>query len=123
MTAINSQNLVRLEDTIPETNLVAIIRQEPAEITRFNRLEFRPSFDDLDYLIFATLSLPSGDRIGLIRHQNSPSPGTEICVSYERPPTAVVIQEALSEMNLTVDDLTWIHPEYERQLNELKLLK
>jgi hypothetical protein len=121
MTAINSQNLVRLEDTIPETNLVAIIRQEPAEITRFNQLEFRPSFDDLDYLIFATLSLPSGDRIGLIRHQNSPSPGTEICVSYDRPPTAVVIQEALSEMNLTVDDLTWIHPEYERQLKELKV--
>ena len=118
MIAINSQNLVRLEDTIPETNLVAIIRQEPAEITRSNQLEFRPSFDDLDYLIFATLSLPSGDRISLIRHQNSPSPGTEICVSYNQPNTAAVIQEALIEMNCTVDDLIWIHPEYKHQLKE-----
>jgi hypothetical protein len=118
LSAINSQNLIRLEDSIPETNLVAIIRQEPAEITKLTQVEFRPSFDDLDYLIFATLSLPSGDRIGLIRHQNSPSVGTEICVSCDRLNTAAVIQEALSKMNLTVNDLTWIHPEYEQQFKE-----
>jgi hypothetical protein len=116
MTAITRQNLIRLEDSIPETKLVAIVRQEPAEITGAKKLEFRQSFDDLDYLVFATLSLPSGDRIGLIRHQNSPSPGTEICVSYDRRSGATILQEALGEMNLTVDDLTWIHPEYEQQV-------
>ena len=118
MTVIKSQNLVRLEDSIPETKLVAIVNREPAEIAAVNHLEFRPSFDDLDYLVFATLSLPSGARLGLIRHENSPSPGTEICVGHDRPNTAAVLQEALLEMNLTVDDLTWIHPEYEQQLRD-----
>jgi hypothetical protein len=114
MTVIKSQNLVRLEDSISETNLVAIVRLEPVEINRLNKLEFRPSFDDLDYLVFATLSLPSGESVGLIRHQNSPSPGTEICVQHNQPNTSAVIQEALREMNFTVNDLTWIHPEYEQ---------
>lgn len=116
MTAIKSQNLIPLEDSIPETKLVAIVNREPAEITKVNKLEFRPSFDDLDYLVFATLSLPSGDRLGLIRHQNSPSPGTEICVRHNQLNIAAVLQEAIAEMNLTIEDLTWIHPEYEQQL-------
>ncbi len=111
MTTNPSQNLVRLEDSIAETELVAIIRQEPAEITRLNKLEFRQSFDDLDYLVFATLSLPSGNKVALVRHENSPSSGTEICVKYNQPNTAAILQEALTEMNLTLKELTWIHPE------------
>jgi hypothetical protein len=116
MTVIKSQNLIPLEDSIPETKLVAIVNREPAEITKVNKLEFSPSFDDLDYLVFATLSLPSGDRLGLIRHDNSPSPGTEICVGHNQINIAAVLQEAITEMNLTIDDLTWIHPEYEQPL-------
>ena len=116
MTAINSQNLVRLEDSIAETNLVAMIRQEPAEIQMTNKLEFRSSFDDLDYLVFATLSLPSGDHLGLIRHENSPAPGVEICVRHNQPNIPAVLQAAIAEMNLTIEDFTWIHPEYEQQL-------
>ena len=118
MTAIDSQNLVRLEDHIAETKLVAMLRQEPAEISRVHQLEFRPSFDDLDYLFFATLSLPSGDRLGLVRRDNSPVSGTEICVRQDLKNIPAVLQQAMAEMNLTFDDLTWIHPEYERQVRD-----
>lgn len=111
-----SQNPVRLEDTISETNLVAIIHQEFAEIDRLKDLKFYNGFDDLDYLVFTTLSLPSGNRVGLVRHKNSPAPGIEICVSYNHPNIAEVLKEALMEMNLTILDLTWIHPEYKNSL-------
>ncbi len=116
MTVTRSQNLVRLEDSIAETKLVAIVNREPAEITRLHQLEFRPSFDDLDYLIFASLSLPSGDRISLIRHDNSPASGTEIYVRPDLKNISVVLTQAMAEMNLAIDDLTWIHPEYEQQV-------
>ena len=112
---LSSQKRVGLEDSIAETKLVAMIRQEPTAIEATNKLEFRPSFDDLDYLVFATLSLPSGDRIGLIRHDNSPTPGTEICVKHDQQDIPTVLQQALAEMNLTSKDLTWIHPEYEQK--------
>ena len=118
MTAIDSQNLVRLEDAIDETKLVAMIRQEPAEIMATNKLEFCSSFDDLDYLVFATLTLPSGDRLGLIRHENSPAPGIEICVRPDQKHIPVVLQQAIVEMNLDIKDFTWIHPDYEHQLRD-----
>ncbi len=116
MTALDSPNSVRLEAHISETRLVAIVRQEPAEIKMTNQLEFRPSFDDLDYLVFATLSLPNGDRIGLIRHDNSPAPGTEICVKHDLKNIPTVLQEAMSEMKLSLEDFNWIHPDYEEEL-------
>ncbi len=66
-------------------------------------------------MVFATLSLPSGDRIGLIRHDNSPTLGIEICVKHDQHNIPTILQQALAEMNLTSNDLTWIHPEYEQQ--------
>lgn len=114
----NHQNLVRLEDSIPETKLVAIIRQEPSEIEKLIQVAFKQSFDDLDYLIYARLSLPSRNKIALVRHENSPSPGTEICVTYNQQNTLSVLQETITKMNLNFQDFTWIHPDHEQQLKE-----
>ncbi len=114
-----SQNLIRFEDSILETKLVAMIRQEPSKVTMLSQVEFTESFDDLDYLTFAILTLPSQNRVSLVRHQNSPQSGTEICVRYDQSDIALILQEALTQMNLSLDDITWIHSEYEQQLNEL----
>jgi hypothetical protein len=107
------QQTVRFEEIIPE-NIVAMIRQEPAEISKLAKLEFRESWDDLDYLTFAILSLPSNNEVALVRHQCSPEPGTEICVSHNQQNVAEVIEETLNLLNLTSDDLTWVHPDYEQ---------
>ena len=118
MTATDSQNLVPIGSYIAETHLVAMIRQEPAEIIRTSRADFCRSYDDLDYLVFAVMSLPSGDRLGLIRHENSPAPGTEICVRPDQKHVPAVLRQAMAEMNLSITDFTWIHPEYEQQLRD-----
>lgn len=109
MRATEGQKLVRLEDCISETHLVGMIRQEMYEIAELNNLEFVNSFDDLDYLVFTVLTLPSGNRIALIRHQNSPSPGTEICVQKDISGIEEIIEEALTTMNLSRNDLTWVN--------------
>jgi hypothetical protein len=114
-----SQNLIRFEEIISEINPVAVIRREPDEISQSNKLEFRESYDDLDYLVYATFPLPSGNQVSLVRHLRSPEPGMEICVRYKQTNIPRVLTETLSKMNLTRNDLTWIHPEYEEQLYEL----
>jgi hypothetical protein len=116
MTLAHSQNLVQLEDLVAETALVATIRQEPAQISRSNHLEFQESYDDLDYLVFARLSLPIGCQVSLVRHLNSPEPGIEICVGYDRIDIPKVLAETLKAIHLTVNDLTWVHPKYKQEL-------
>jgi uncharacterized protein YjbI with pentapeptide repeats len=109
----SSRKMAQFEESIAE-DIVAMIRQEPAEIGKLNGLEFQNSYDDLDYLTFAILSLPSGNKVALVRHQHSPEPGIEICVSHNQQNVAEVIKETLDRVNLTSDDLTWIHPEYQQ---------
>jgi hypothetical protein len=117
------QNLIRFEDSLAETKLVAIISQEIDDIDILKQTEFIESFDDLDFLIFAILPLPSKNQVSLVRHQNSPQPGIEICVKYNQTNVPEILQETLTKLNITINDLTWIHPEYESQIYILPLQK
>jgi hypothetical protein len=80
MTVITDTILINLEDVTPATMTVAMFKQEPHDFQTNNGLVFRSGYDDLDYLDFAMLTLPSGYDVTLVRHQGSPQPGTELCV-------------------------------------------
>jgi hypothetical protein len=109
---------IDLGEATTATMPVAVLRMEPDELTSTKALNFRAGFDDLDYLVFATLSLPSGREVTLVRHTNAPNPGTEVCVvpheneiaSHQE--SALSILETLKTLHLSVADLSWIHPDY-----------
>jgi uncharacterized protein YjbI with pentapeptide repeats len=105
------QEASRFDEIIPG-NTVAMIRQELDEISQLNELEFRESHDNLDYLTFVILSLPSNSRVALVRHQSSPESGTEIYVSHHQQNVLDTIAETLNQIKLTPEDLTWVHPDY-----------
>jgi hypothetical protein len=46
MTSNLTQRLIQLEDLIPETNVVATIRQDVETISNQNNLEFQESYED-----------------------------------------------------------------------------
>jgi hypothetical protein len=110
-----TQKLTQLEDLIPETNIVATIGQDVATISKLNNLEFRSSYDDLDFLVFALLPLNSDVRVALVCHQNVPVPSIEICVRYDLQNVRDAISQTLDRLNLTLEDLTWIDPQYDRE--------
>jgi hypothetical protein len=115
MTSNLTQQLIQLEDLIPETNIVATIRQNVETISNQNNLEFQESYDDLDFLVFAILPLLQTSRVALISHKNAPVPGIEICVRYDEENIAEVISETLKSLKLTPEDLIWIDSQYERE--------
>jgi hypothetical protein len=114
MTPNPTQKLIQLEDLIPETNVVATIRQDVATISKLNNLEFQESYDDLDFLVFALLPLHSNIRVALVSHQNAPVPSIEICLRHDLENVGDAIAQTLDRLNLTPEDLTWIDPQYEQ---------
>jgi hypothetical protein len=116
MTPNPTQNLIQLEYLIPETNVVATIGQDVAAISKLNNLEFRSSYDDLDFLVFALLPLQSNIRVALVSHQNAPVPSIEICVRHDLQNVENAIDQTLDRLNLTPEHLTWIDPQYDREL-------
>ena len=115
MTSNLTQQLIQLEDLIPETNVVATIRQDVATISKRNNLEFQESYDDLDFLVFASLPLSQRSRVALVSHKNAPVPGIEICVRYDEENIAEAISETFKSLKLGSEDLTWIDPQYEQE--------
>jgi hypothetical protein len=99
------------EDLIPETNVVATIGRDVATISKLHNLEFRSSYDDLDFLVFALLPLHSDIRVALVSHQNAPVPSIEICVRHDLENVGSAIAQTLDRLNLTSEDLTWIDPQ------------
>jgi hypothetical protein len=109
--------LSHFEDLIPETNVVATIEQDVDTINKLNNLEFRASYDDLDFLVFAILPLHLNIRVALVSHQNNPVPSIEICVRHDLPDVGGAIAQTLDRLNLTLEDITWIDPQYDREFN------
>ena len=114
MTSNLTQQLIQLEDLIPETNVVATIRQDITTISKHNNLAFQESYDDLDFLVFAILPLSLTSRVALVSHKNAPVPGIEICVRHDLQNVGEAIAQTLDRLNLTPEDLTWIDPQYDR---------
>jgi hypothetical protein len=115
-----TQDVAQLEDIILETASVAMIRQDVAEISTQHNLIFEESFDDLDFLVYATLSFSKlNSRSSLVRHKNSPVPGIEICVRHDEPNIGQLVYETLCKLNLGAEDLIWIHPNYQKELDKL----
>jgi hypothetical protein len=113
MTPNSTQKLTQLEDLIPETNVVATIGQDVATISKLNNIEFRSSYDDLDFLVFALLPLHSDIRVALVSHQHAPVPSIEICVRHDLENVGDAIAQTLDRLNLIPEDLTWSDPQYD----------
>ncbi|KAI9133099.1 hypothetical protein [Acaryochloris sp. CCMEE 5410] len=112
MTNISASNkLVELVEVTSAVVPIAVFQQSPAELSEQNSIEFQDGFDDLDYLKFSLLQLPSGKPTTLVYHQNSPNPGVEICVIADESNREGVIQEVMQLLNLPTTALICVHPE------------
>jgi energy-coupling factor transporter ATP-binding protein EcfA2 len=109
--ALDENQLIDLGEVTLATMPVAVLQIEPDELMTTRSLRFREGYDDLDSLVFATLSLPSGREATLVRHTHSPNSGTEICVLPDEIENSHSILETVEMLGLTVADLVWIHPD------------
>jgi hypothetical protein len=118
----SDRELIQLEDIILETASVAMIRQNVAEISKQNNLVFKESFDDLDFLVYTTLSFSNpNSRVGLICRSNSAVSGIEVCVRHDEQHQniALLVYQTLQKLSLDAEDLIWIHPYYEEEIHKL----
>lgn len=113
-----TEQTTQIEDIILETASVAMIQQDVPEISAHSNLEFEESYDDLDSLVYAILTFSHlKSRVALVRHLNSPTPGIEICVCHDAENIALLINETLRKLDLTSEDLIWIHPSIQDKYN------
>lgn len=79
----------------------------PEELSERIGIQFQTGHDDLDTLDWARVIGLSGRPYVLVRHRNSPEPGTQIVVPYNSNDPSADVQDVLNGLNLSQRDLTW----------------
>jgi hypothetical protein len=91
---------------------IAVLRPEPDQLARAG-LHFDSGYDDLDRVRVALVTAPSGVVYALVRHDQSPSPGTEVVARspQEAANIASDLESILRRLGLGRDAVTWIRPD------------
>jgi hypothetical protein len=111
MTTNTATEILRLEQMTDALTSVALLKQEPKELSeKNNSIIFKESYDELDDLDFAAVNLNTGEKVSLIRHRRRPQGGTAICVAVVPEKAGGIIQETCNMLGVTSQDLIWIHP-------------
>jgi hypothetical protein len=119
MTTLSTQSqLLRFDEVNSEIKPVAVLRLEPTELEEKGSPRFCEGYDDLDYVTFSVLLLPSQHRVALVRHKHSPAPGTEVCVVPDESDILERLAETINLLSLSNKDFSWIHPQYEKEVQD-----
>jgi hypothetical protein len=108
--------LIRFDEAYRETEPIAVINLLPRELERKNReIKFQKSYDDLDYLEYVRLEVMPDRTVALISHENTPMPGTDICVALGQLDIISILINTIDRLELSDRDLSWVHPDYEQE--------
>jgi hypothetical protein len=116
-----SENLpIRFDEVYRETEPIAVIKLLPRELEQKHReLKFQKGYDDLDYLEYVRLEVMSDRAVVLISHENTPIPGTDICVAPGQLDIVSILINTIERLGLSDRDLSWIHPDYEQGFKQV----
>jgi hypothetical protein len=109
-------SLIRFDEVYRETEPIAVIKLLPRELEQqHGELKFLKGYDDLDYLEYARLEVIPDRTVALLSHENTPIPGTDICVMPGQMDIVKILIDSLDSLHLSEQDLSWIHPDYEQE--------
>jgi hypothetical protein len=117
---MSDNSLIRFDEVYRETEPIAVIKLLPRELEQKNReLKFQKGYDDLDYLEYVRLDVVPDRTVALISHENTPIPGTDICVAPGQLDVVSILINTIERLELSDRDLSWIHPDYEPEFQQL----
>jgi hypothetical protein len=113
---MSENSLIRFDKFYRETEPIAVIKLLPQALEKKNKeLKFQKGYDDLDYLEYARLEVMPDRTIALISHENTPIPGTDICVIPDQLDIVTILINTINRLELSDRDLSWVHPDYEQE--------
>jgi Pentapeptide repeats (8 copies) len=126
-TATKKSQQVRFEEVTPTHEIVAYFNAQLPDLLAGTGLPIFPGYDDLDYIQFAYITLPSGNTVVLGQYENAPENGVDLYVELDRKhnsnaiaaniPTLVV--ETLRYLAIPREIAIWFHPDYEPEIERL----
>jgi hypothetical protein len=110
---------VRFEEVSPTTLIVAFLDAQLKPLVNHLQLSIFDGYDDLDYMQFSFLTLPSGKTVTVGEYARSPEPGVDLYVdSIEQDIPELVVQSCL-HLGIPRSKVRWLHPDFQEEIDEI----
>jgi uncharacterized protein YjbI with pentapeptide repeats len=123
---ITKSQRVRFEEVTPTNEIVVYFDAQLPDLLAGTGLPIFPGYDDLDYIQFAYITLPSGNTVVLGQYGNAPEIGVDLYVELDRKhnSTAIfnipaLVVETLRYLAIPRATAVWFHPDYETEIELL----
>lgn len=117
---------VRFEEVTPTNEIVAYFNTQLPDLVANTGLPIFPGYDDLDYIQFAYITLPSGSTVVLGQYENAPAIGVDLYVELDRKHNSTAIDnipalvvETLRYLSIPRQTAVWFNPDYETEIELL----
>jgi hypothetical protein len=118
---------VRFEEVTPTHEIVVSFNAQLPDLVADTGLPIFPGYDDLDYIQFVYITLPSGNTVVLGQYENAPEIGVDLYVDLARKYNSTAIStnipalvvETLRYLVIPRETAVWFHPDYETEIERL----
>jgi uncharacterized protein YjbI with pentapeptide repeats len=118
---------VRFEEVTPTNEIVAYFNTQLPSLLAGTGLPIFPGYDDLDYIQFAYITLPSGNTVVLGQYENAPEIGVDLYIDFNPKNNLstiatnipALIVETLQYLAIPRATAVWFHPDYETEIDRL----
>jgi hypothetical protein len=118
---------VRFEEVTPTKEIVVYFNAQLPDLIAGTGLPIFPGYDDLNYIQFAYITLPSGNTVVLGQYENAPEIGVDLYVELDRKHNSTeiatnipaLVVETLRYLAIPSVMAVWFHPDYETEIERL----
>ena len=115
---------VRFEEVTPTNEIVAYFDVPLPSLLADTGLPIWLGYDDLDYIQFAYINLPSGNTVVLGQYANAPEIGVDLYVDFNPKHKSstiaanipALVVETLRYLAISREAAVWFHPDYETEI-------
>ncbi len=115
--SITQQNrLVRFEEATSARTIVAFFAGPLRLLAARLQIPVYLGYDDLDEILFAFWTLPSGQTVTLGQYKGSPQVGVDLYVDPSIQDVPAVVCECCQQLEISWNQVVWFHPDFEEAI-------
>jgi hypothetical protein len=116
---VSNVKLVRFEEVTPTLLRVAYFDGHLVSLINHLNLPIYGGYDDLDEMVFAFLTLPSGKTVVLGEYANSPRIGVDLYVDSKLEGIPEAVYECCKYLGEPQDQVAWFRDKFKSQIEQL----
>jgi tetratricopeptide (TPR) repeat protein len=111
--------LIKFEEVTPANQIVAFFDSSLKYLVAHLNIPIYLGYDELDEILFAFLTLPSGQTVVLGQYKGSSQMGVDLYVDPSIKDVSTAVYESCQQLGTSRKDVIWLHSDFQEEVDRL----